>query len=121
MSDRDYVLQVNGEVDSRARVLTARIHSVEMESKPPKDCCVRATVFETYYRFEAIPGMGKTRVAVEVHTDPKGWIPTWLVNIVQKNWPRKTLTNLIAAAKEPNVPSHPDYKSWEEAIVLNLP
>ena len=25
---------------------------------------------------------------------PKGWLPTWLVNLIQKSWPLKTLNGI---------------------------
>jgi hypothetical protein len=36
----------------------------------------------------------KTRIALEVNTDPKGLVPKWLVNAAQKSWPRNFLNNL---------------------------
>lgn len=35
-----------------------------------------------------------TAMTVEVKTDPKGWIPTWLVNAAQRSWPVKFFNGL---------------------------
>jgi hypothetical protein len=68
----------------------------------------------TYYRFEAIPGTNKTTLEVEVHTDPKGMLPSWLVNIIQKKWPSKTLLTLAKVASDASVEPHPDFIHWND-------
>lgn len=115
-SDRDYVLHAVGHADHDKRVYTTTIESVDHPKKPDDGCCVRGYAYGTYYRFEAIPGTNKTRVEVEVHTDPKGWIPSWLTNMIQKNWPKKTLMSLIREASKPEVQAHPEFASWGQAF-----
>ena len=113
MSDRDYVLQLKAEARHKSREMIARIQSVEHPSKGLDNCCIRARAFGTFYRFLA---QGKkTYLEVEVQTDPKGWIPTWLTNLIQKNWPKKTLKALIAAAQQENVKADPEFTAWETA------
>lgn len=111
VSDRDYVLQSKGVADEEARVFTVRISSVDDPAKPEDDCCVRALAYGTYYRFEAIPNTEKTRITVEVHTNPMGLLPDWLVNLLQKKWPSKTLSALIERARKQDK-VHADYADW---------
>ena len=59
--------------------------------KAPPTVGVRADLMRSAYRLEPL-GAGKTRFSVEIHTDPKGSIPTWLVNMLQKSWPLETLS-----------------------------
>jgi hypothetical protein len=110
MSDRDYVLQLKGNIDVASRQVTANIASVEHLKKPEQSCCIRAQAFGTFYRFRA--QNDKTYVEVEVLTDPKGWLPSWLINLIQKNWPKKTLTALIAAAKDPKTKADTRFAGW---------
>ena len=117
-SDRDYVLHAVGEADQTTRTFVTNIESVDHADRPEQDCCVRGQAFGTFYRFQAIPGTNKTKVEVEVHTDPKGWIPNWLTNLIQKKWPRKTLTSLINQAKKPSVVAHADYATWHEEVAV---
>jgi hypothetical protein len=112
ISDRDYVLHAEGKRDLEKRIYTVNIKSVEMKNVPENDCCVRAQVYGTYYEFIAVPGENKTKMTVEVHTDPKGALPSWLVNLIQKSWPRKTLNGLINAAKVSKVPPLADFADW---------
>ncbi len=116
ISDRDYVLKADGQADNNARVFTARIKSVVDGRKGADDCCVRAEAKNTYYRFEALPGGEKTKLTVEVHTDPKGALPDWLINLIQKKWPSKTLSGLINRAKAQNQ-IQPEFATWHDAPV----
>lgn len=109
VSDRDYVLRSDGYPDADKRTYTCKIKSVNRKDAPENDCCVRAKLHGTYYRFEALPG-GKTRMTVEVHTDPRGMLPGWLVNMIQKKWPSDTLNALVREAKKHK--AHPDYADW---------
>ena len=55
-------------------------------------------------RYTLIPkGRSATFVVVEMHTDPMGSIPSWLVNLVQKSWPLKTIQGLRSQVKKPFV------------------
>jgi len=113
LSDRDYVLRADGQADAANGVFTARIKSVEHAKAPVNDCCVRAELRGTYYRFEALRGSPeKTKLVVEVMTDPKGWLPSWVVNLIQKSWPSKTLNGLVRHTKAAAVDPHPDYAGW---------
>ena len=49
-----------------------------------------------YSEFLLTPRDGgqSTHMTIEVNTDPKGLIPSWLVNIAQKSWPRDFVTAL---------------------------
>ncbi len=114
MKDRDYVLKADGQIDDAAHVFTARIKSVVDGRKGEDDCCVRAEAKNTYYRFEAIAGSEKTKLTVEVHTDPKGSLPDWLINMIQKKWPSKTRSGLINRATAQNA-VHADFATWHDA------
>ena len=92
-ADRDYVYRGVAKRISDS-VVELHIASVEHPSKPEAESVgVRAELVNTLYRLTDEEG-GKTRVEVEVQTDPKGWMPIWLVNLVQKDWPRETLVGL---------------------------
>ena len=116
ITDRDYVLSAEGKIDDANRVVTTLIKSVDHQKAPADDCCVRANALGTFYRFAQLPN-GKTKLEVEVHTDPKGSLPSWLVNVIQKSWPRKTLQALVREAKKNNVPKHATFAHWDAPVV----
>ena len=114
VSDRDYVLFSKAELDAERREIRVMISSVEDERVPVNDCCVRAEVRRTFYRFTMLSPT-RTRLEVEVHTDPKGSLPSWFVNLIQRKWPANTLTSLIARAEEVNR-SDPSIEEWMQSL-----
>ncbi len=90
-SDRDYVYRGKATRD-KSGVVTLSIESVTHPKAPPT-VGVRANLIKSRYLLTP-KGKDKTFVVVEVHTDPMGSIPSFIVNLVQKSWPLKTLKNL---------------------------
>jgi hypothetical protein len=50
-----------------------------------------------YSEFLLFPldGGRRTRLTLEVNTDPRGMLPKWLVNMAQRSWPRDFVTGLV--------------------------
>jgi hypothetical protein len=109
ISNRDYVLKSDAKIDKAGGVIEIKIKSITHKDYP-EDCCVRAEAKQTYYKFTALSAK-RTKLEVEVHTDPKGLLPNWLINIIQKKWPSKTLSNLIKRARKVDK-SHAKTKEW---------
>lgn len=112
-ADRDYVLRSDSTVDDAGRVYHTQIESIARKGAPENDCCVRAQVVGTKYRFQALPG-GKTKLMVEVNTDPKGMLPGWLVNMIQKSWPADTLNALVSESRKQDVPMDTTFAAWHD-------
>lgn len=75
-------------------------------SKAPPTIGVRGELRDSSYAF--IPqGDNVTLVEVVVVTDPKGSLPKWAVNLVQKSWPMNTLLALREQVKKPFVGTLP--------------
>lgn len=111
ISDRDYVMRRQVHLDPARKVATITYNSIERSDLPPSDCCVRAQTFRTYWRLTDNPA-GGSHVEVEVHTDPKGSLPAWLVNLVQRGWPRNSIVGLTERAAKDDIPVHPDVADW---------
>ena len=112
IDDRDYVIRTNAVPDAKTRTVNAYLKSVKHSAKPEKGgCCVRGMAFGTKYRFRALPD-DRTEMLVEVNTDPRGLLPSWLVNMIQKDWPRKTLLDLSRRASKPDIESYPGMEDW---------
>lgn len=103
-SDRDYVYRGKAVKTGPGKVVL-HLESVE-HPKAPETVGVRAQLVKSRYELIA-KGKNQTIVIVEIQTDPKGWIPSWVVNLIQKSWPRKTLTALRKQVKKPYVKSIP--------------
>ena len=111
LSDRDYVLHSRVEIDRDNKQVTGTYRSTTHPDRPDLDCCVRARVFRTYWKFTGLPDR-KTRIEVEVLTDPAGMVPTWVVNMVQKNWPKNSINNLIGRAEKHDIEPHRNFADW---------
>lgn len=90
-SDRDYVYRGKATRD-KSGVVTLLLESVTHPKAPPT-IGVRANLIKSRYLLTP-KGKDRTFVVVEIHTDPQGSIPSWLVNLVQKSWPMKTMKNM---------------------------
>lgn len=112
VSNRDYVLHAVAVPEPEKGVFTANIKSVKHAGAPEYDGYVRATANGTFYRFEAVKGQERTKLYVEVHTDPKGMLPDSLINLIQKKWPSKTLSGLLRASRNATVPEA--YATWHQ-------
>lgn len=104
LSDRDYVYRARAtrDADGTVRLLLASCEHPDA----PATVGVRARLIESSYVLTPL-GERRTRVAVEIHTDPMGMVPDWLVNVVQKSWPVKTLKGIRTQVRKPYVTAHP--------------
>lgn len=112
LDDRDYVFKKKLQFDSSAKKVTVTLTSVEDPLAPPASGYIRAEGERTFWSFQAIDG-GKTKIIVEVMTDPKGAMPDWLVNSVQEDWPHKSINALINYAKDNSPTPHPKCDGWQ--------
>lgn len=123
--DRDFVFHTRAVPNLKERSFTALIKSIKHKKYPKNKCCVRAIALGTYYKFTALKQKKgdkrgpRTRMYVEVHTDPKGWLPAWLVNKTQANWPRKTLLDLIKVSRKAK--PHPLMLPWHSPKPIQYP
>ncbi|MBM74034.1 MAG: hypothetical protein CMK59_01430 [Proteobacteria bacterium] len=111
IQDRDYLLNQEIQYDHSNKVVTIEFHSIIDPILPENECCIRAYATRTYWKFSALPN-GSTDVVVEVLTDPKGSLPAWLVNLIQKDWPYNSIHNLSERAKKGDIPKEEVTKDW---------
>jgi hypothetical protein len=101
MSDRDYVYRATGYTTAKGQVVV-EMSSVEHKNAPAS-VGVRAKLVNSRYVLTPVgKNELKTRISVEIQTDPKGWLPAWLVNTIQKSWPLKTLRGIRGQVKKPH-------------------
>lgn len=103
-ASRDYVYR-GVAVRESENVVTLDLKSVE-HPDAPETVGIRAELVNTLYRLTMLED-GRTRVEVEVQTDPKGWMPVWLVNLVQRTWPLETLNGLRGQLDKPFTGHYP--------------
>ncbi|VAW56454.1 hypothetical protein MNBD_GAMMA07-515 [hydrothermal vent metagenome] len=91
-SDRDFVYQIELIAKSPTHQIY-KMHSVASNLMPVNNDKVRADLYESIYTLTEIDNQ-TTAVELIFYADPKGWLPTWIINIIQRVLPFKILKNL---------------------------
>jgi len=65
---------------------------------PEQTGIVRAELVESTYTMTAL-SPEQTQVELIFHADPKGWLPVWIINIIQRHLPFMMLKNLRSRAE----------------------
>ena len=98
IDDRDVVLKSKLEFLPKKKTLKVYFKNVEGDAilKPLRKGIVRIPKLEGFWALKAIKNKGthKTKVTYQVTSNPGGVIPTWLVNLANKDLPYKTLNKL---------------------------
>jgi hypothetical protein len=113
IKDRDFVTLNRIEWDPTRQALTVRVRSTTDPAAPATSYVRGEVISSTFVLAPTSDGKG-TRVIGDVHCDPRGSLPKWLVNMVQKDWPHTTLKSLRAQAAKPNIVENPAIRKLVE-------
>jgi hypothetical protein len=106
VSDRDFVIRGKVTMNHSTGIIYVSAKS-EVHPKAPKTVGVRAELIRSHFTLIPVANGSKTRVELETLGSPKGWIPDWLVNMIQKEWPVNSLSALRNQLKKPHVKAYP--------------
>lgn len=103
ISNRDLVIR--SKVKKLENPLRWEIQNRSVEHpKAPETVGIRIEVRFSHWILEPLktsaPGQMETRASLEVHSDPKGYIPSWLINFMQKDYVIKLFNNLKKVLEE---------------------
>jgi hypothetical protein len=100
VADRDIVVETNLSFDRETGIID--IHAVNTTHPNGKvlDGVIRMKQMKLHWALKYLDKT-KTLVTYEVQTDPGGWIPAWVVNLVTKAIPFHTLQGLQSQVKKP--------------------
>ena len=103
VSDRDYVIESKWTVMKDMKLPTAilSIKSIIRDDVPEIEGRVRGQLDRLVYKLEKLKS-NQTRVTVEIMVNPKGLLPNFMINLIQKEWPITTLRQLNAQALKGN-------------------
>ncbi len=76
---------------------------MEIPEEPVKSGIIRIVIQLARITLKPIANGSATRIIAEMHADPKGWIPSWVVNYIYQSWPKKTIKNLTKQATRANL------------------
>jgi uncharacterized protein YndB with AHSA1/START domain len=115
--DRDFVYQVNVELEPKERIMIINMKSTTDDAAPEKEGIVRGEMRQSRYWVKEIEAGKKTFISVEIEIDPKGAIPLWLVRLKQRAWPEDTLSGLDKYIKKNDVKIPDEFKSYIDQLV----
>jgi len=108
-SDRELVLHNSVRLDRERRGMVLDMVSMDYNDYPVKKATVRAHMNCGEMLVRPI-GTEKTEVELLLYVDPRGFIPAWLVNRVQKRLPYNFLKTLEKKAATTNFRLRPVYR-----------
>jgi hypothetical protein len=110
LKDRDFVFKTMIKTDPAKKKVIFSYHSVTDKAAPETDHYVRGSFKSGKFELTVVDRTNKdgtktrgTQVVAEVIVDPRGSVPTFIVNMVQKSWPHKTLTALRKQVAKPDI------------------
>lgn len=110
LKDRDFVFKTRITTDPAKKKVIFSYHSVTDKAAPEYDAYVRGDFKSGKFELTVMERTNKdgtktrgTHVVAEVIVDPRGSVPTFIVNMVQKSWPHKTLTALRKQVAKPDI------------------
>lgn len=115
IKDRDFVTRVRLDYNKDEAKMIFEYQSVEDESAP-KTRYVRGHVISASYVLRAIDAT-RTYLVGELSGDPKGSLPSWIVNYYQRDWPIETIQNLRAQVKKSDIQDSPVIKAVLEGTL----
>lgn len=91
-SNRDFVYKLTRISNNKSNAIY-KMKSITHAKKPEDGSMIRADLMDSTYILTALSEK-ETRVELIFHADPKGWLPNWIINIIQRILPYLILKNL---------------------------
>lgn len=116
LKDREFVTQINIQINEEKKTF-------EMTYQPgpqdlyPETKNVRGEIVYGRLALTSLESGKSSRIEGELHCDPKGAVPKWIVNLFQKGWPRKTLEGVRKQALKPDIALPEEFKEILEKTV----
>jgi hypothetical protein len=106
ISDRDFISHVTVDYSPATQRLTVSYLPTEDGLAPVLKQYKRG-VMTCVFKMVPMSMADQTYLEAEIHCDPKGGVPKWLVNFFQQDWPHTTFENLRREMKKPDIQVHP--------------
>lgn len=120
VSDREFLTRVTLEHDAASGVSTIRSEPEQQAGFPQRPKTVRGTL-RGVYLLEPRDGGKSTYLTVELHSDPRGWLPAWLVNFFQSDWSHETIAGVRKQAMKPDLTAPPAFAEYLDRVAGRAP
>ncbi len=106
MQDRDFVSRVEIQVNPRDK--TFALHYEPSDVTVPTRNHTRGVIQPGLFHLRALDAE-HTLLTGEVHCDPRGSLPKWLVNFFQSDWAYETIEALRRQVRKPDIRTPPEF------------
>lgn len=113
VKDRDSVMRAVTLFDTQNKMVRVEIASTTHPDAPPIDGAVRMPFMVAHWYLWPQEGGKWTKAEYQVHADPGGSLPDWLINMVSKKIPHDTISALQLQVKRRQ---YPDFVARLEAL-----
>lgn len=93
IKDRDFVYELVGKVNKEEKSIWVDIRSIDHPKVKKHKKCIRGITYEGHLSLKVL-APNKTLFEAYLLTDFKGDVPPWVVNMVQKKWPYKSMIKM---------------------------
>jgi len=100
VSDRDYTLKLSRAVSDDGSSWKMVFDSVENVGPKASSTFVRAQNIHGSWSLEPLDGGRATQVTYQLYSEPGGAVPSWIVNLAQKDAPKNLLLAMMKRAKQ---------------------
>jgi hypothetical protein len=107
LRDRDFVVHTRLEFEPTEKRVVLRMHSV-VDPLAPVTSRVRGELMQSSYVLTGLDHGRRTHMIADVHADPRGSVPKWIVNHYQQGWAHDTITRLRDQVRKPDVTDDPE-------------
>lgn len=110
ISDRDFVIR-SEKILNKKKGLAIKLRSgTHQKYHPNNSVGVRGKIIGSSFMLQQ-KSPNETLVTVTIQSDPGGLLPTWVVNIINKNWPYNTLMALRRESARPGTLKDPEVEA----------
>jgi hypothetical protein len=109
VKDREFVSDVQIDVDVQARRV-ALVYSPTTEATAPSHA-VRGEIVAGRFEVRSLEPGRRAELTAEVLCDPKGLLPSWLVNLFQRHWPISTFEGMRKQAARADIQMPADFEN----------
>jgi hypothetical protein len=107
--DRDFVSKITMSFDLSGTM--AFHYQPTDDPSAPRTSHIRGELLDATFILSPLDNGKKTQVDAKFLSDPKGWIPKWLVNFFVKDWPKRTFRKLRKEVQKPDVSVDPRFSN----------
>jgi hypothetical protein len=113
--DREFITRVTLEARPADKIAIIRSAPTDEASIVRRKKIIRGDL-TAYYELRAVDGGKRTLLTIEMHTDPKGWLPAWVVNLFQKDWALETIAGIRKQVKKPDLKVPPEFAGYLDEV-----